>query len=160
MCCCVWQSRICFGFFFLIFAPKVGQMGQKQGFRIYWKFSHYFFLNLVFKKSSYYLLYSCTNPILEKNLLPEIWAKMLLANHITGFLNWLNLQNTKMKKPHEKAWWKNLKLVEKYWSGHGQKWVWKLWSKDTKIGCISKRNKYNKLVFGVLIKIQESLKLL
>ena len=36
-----------------------------------------FFLNLVYKESLYYLLYSCTNPILGKNLIPEIWTKML-----------------------------------------------------------------------------------
>ena len=47
----------------------------------------------------------------------------------------------------------NLKLVEIYWGRHGRKWLWPLWSKDTKIGCISKRNQWNKLVFGVLIKI-------
>ena len=28
-----------------------------------------------------------------------------------------------------------------------------LWSNDTKIGCISKRNQLNQLVFDVLIKI-------
>ena len=41
-------------------------------------------------------------------------AKMLLANQIAGFLNWLYLQNTKMKKPDEKpeektwSWLKNI----------------------------------------------------
>ena len=37
-------------------------------------------------------------------------------------------------------------------------WVWSkmgVWSQDTKIGCISRRNKWSKLIFGVLIKIQE-----
>ena len=51
---------------------------------------------MVYKESSYYLLYSCTNPILGKNLVPEIWAKMVLVNQTTGFLNWLYLQNTKI----------------------------------------------------------------
>ena len=47
----------------------------------------------------YYLLHCCTNPILGKNLVPEI-AKMLLANQIAaGFLNQLNLQNKMMQKP-------------------------------------------------------------
>ena len=40
----------------------------------------------------------------------------------------------------EKAWGKSLKLVEKSWGVCGQKWVWQLWSKDTNIGCILKRN--------------------
>ena len=41
------------------------------------KFSDCFFLNFLYKESLYNLLYSCTNPILGKNLVPEIWAKML-----------------------------------------------------------------------------------
>ena len=32
-------------------------------------------------------LCSCTNPVFEKNLFPEIWAKILSANQIAGFLN-------------------------------------------------------------------------
>ena len=47
----------------------------------------------------------------------------------------------------EKAWffacWYRLMEIKswlkKYLGGCGQKWVWLLWSKDTKIGCISKR---------------------
>ena len=50
--------------------------------------------------------------------------------------------------------------MENYWGGHGEKWVWPLWSQDTKIGCISRRNQRNKLICGVLIKIQESQNLL
>ena len=34
-----------------------------------------------------------------KNLVSEIWAKMLLANQITRFLNQLYLQKKRMKKP-------------------------------------------------------------
>ena len=93
------------------------------------KYSHCFFLNLVQKESLYYLLYSCTNLILGKNLVPEIWAKMLSTNQIAVFFYWL-LSRIK--------WWKspifcmlmqihrNYKLIEKYWFGHGQKWVWSL----------------------------------
>ena len=50
-------------------------------------------------------------------------------------------------------------MVEKPKDGKGQKWVWLRWSKDTKIGCISRRNQWNKLIFGMLLKIQESQKL-
>ena len=115
--CCAWQRQI---FFKKICCPKNGENRPKIGLKLGFfgfigKFSHQFFLNLVYKESSYYLLYSCTNPILGKNLILEIWAKMLLANQIAGFLNWLYLQNTKMKKPDEKAWGKKLKLVEIYW---------------------------------------------
>ena len=69
------------------FYPKNGENGPKIGFfEFIGKFTHYFFLSLVCKESLYLLLYSFTNPILGKNLVPEIWAKMLLANQIAGFL--------------------------------------------------------------------------
>ena len=69
------------------FAPEMGKMGQKQGFfEFIGKLSHYFFLNKVYKEILY-LLYSCTNPILGKILLPEIWAKMLSTNQIAVFLS-------------------------------------------------------------------------
>ena len=91
------------GFFFFIiiyFCPKSGENGPKIGFiGFIGKFSHCIFLNLVYKEISYYLLYSCTNPMLGKNLVPEIWAKMLSANQIAGFLNWLYLQKIEMKSP-------------------------------------------------------------
>ena len=31
--------------------------------------------------------------------------------------------------------------------GYGQKWVWPAWSQDSKIGCISKMNRWNELIF-------------
>ena len=30
----------------------------------------------------------------------------------------------------------NYKLIQKFLGGSSQKWVWPLWSQDTKIGCI------------------------
>ena len=54
--------------------------------------------NLVDKESLYLLLYSCSNPILRKNLVPEIWAKIFSANQITGFLNKVYLLDKMMKK--------------------------------------------------------------
>ena len=67
------------------FAPKIG---QKYSFlNLLENLLINFFLNLVYKESLYYLLYSRTNPTLGKNLVPKISTKMLLANHITGFLN-------------------------------------------------------------------------
>ena len=82
------------------FVPKMEKMGLKIGFfEFIGKFSLEFFLHLVYKESSYYLLYSCTNPILGEIQVSEIWAKMLSANQIAGFLNRLYLQNAKMKKP-------------------------------------------------------------
>ena len=82
MWCCAWQSLI---FWKKILHQKWGKWaknGPKIGFfEFIEKLSHWFFLNLVFKESLYYLPYSCTNPILE------IWAKMCLASQIAGFLN-------------------------------------------------------------------------
>ena len=67
-------------------------MDQKIGFYEFsGKLSNQLFLNLVYKESLYYLLYSCTNPIFVENLVPEIYAKMLLANEIAEFLNQLYL---------------------------------------------------------------------
>ena len=48
------------------------------------------------------------------------------------------------------------KLIEKYWSGCGQKWVRPLCSQDSKIGFMSRKNELNKLIFGVLIQIHGS----
>ena len=97
MCCCAWQPNLLKKKFF---CPKIGENGSKVGFfEFIGKFSHYFFLYLVYKDRLYYLLYSFTNPILRKNLVPEIWAKMPSANQIAGFLNWLYLLNKMIKKP-------------------------------------------------------------
>ena len=66
-----------------------GENGPKIGF---FEFIGKIFLNLVYKESLYYLLYSCTNPILRGKIwFFEIWAKMLSANHIAGFSNRLYL---------------------------------------------------------------------
>ena len=83
------------------FSPKNGENGPKILFfldllenliiNFFWIWSD--------KESWYYLLYSYTNEILAKSLIPEIWAKMLSVNRIAGFLNWLYLQNKMMKKP-------------------------------------------------------------
>ena len=67
-------------------------MSQKQGFlNLLKNLVIIFFLNLVYNERLYYLLYSCTNSIFGKYLVPEIWVEMLLINHIAGFLNRLYL---------------------------------------------------------------------
>ena len=78
-----------------LFSPKIGKMNRKWAKN--WSFFNLmdlvinYFLNMVYNESLCYLLYSCTNPIFGKNLVPGIWAKMLLANQIAGFLNQLYL---------------------------------------------------------------------
>ena len=65
---CVDRSRV---FLKKFFCPQNEENGPKMGFfGFIGKFSQQFFLNLVYKESLYYLLYSCTNPILGKNLVP------------------------------------------------------------------------------------------
>ena len=78
----------------------MGKIGKKKKrfFKFIGKFSHFFF-NLLYNESLQYFLYSCTNLMFGKNLVPEIWAKMLSSNQIKGFLNQLYLQNKMMKKP-------------------------------------------------------------
>ena len=49
-------------------------------------------------RTLYYLMYSCTNPIFGKHLVPEIWNKMLVGNQIAGLLNQLYLSKKTMKK--------------------------------------------------------------
>ena len=104
--CCAWQGWI---FFKKKIVPKIGEMGQKWANGLIRKFSHYFFLNLAYKES-YYFLYSCSNPILWKNLVPEIWARMFLANQVAGFLNWLYFQNTKMKAWFFTCWYRLMEI--------------------------------------------------
>ena len=64
---------------------KWGKLAKSRLVEFVEKFDRSFFLNLIYDKSLYYLLYSCTNPTFRKNLIPDIWAKMLLANNIAGF---------------------------------------------------------------------------
>ena len=40
--------------------------------------------------------------------------------------------------------------------GHGQKWVWPVWSQDSKIGSIVRMNWWNELIFCILVQIQEA----
>ena len=40
--------------------------------------------------------------------------------------------------------------------GHGQKCVWPVWSRNSKINCISKMSRRNKLIFCMLAQIQQS----
>ena len=78
--------------FFLGKWEKCAKNGPKRGFfEFIEKFSHSFFLNLVHKESLYYLLYSCSNLVLGKNVFPELWVKMLVVNQIAGYLHRLYL---------------------------------------------------------------------
>ena len=118
------------------------KMGQKQGFfNLLKKFGCQFLLNLICNEHLYYLLCSCTNPIFEKIFVPEIWTKMLSANQIAGFFNQPCLQNKSMKQPdflYVDTNSHKLKVNQKIWGWHGQRWVWQAQSQDSKIDCISR----------------------
>ena len=58
------------------------------------------------------------------------------------------------------AFWHQLKKT-KSWSvilldGNGQKWVYSIWLQDSKIECISRMSSWNKLIFCMMLQIEES----
>ena len=56
---------------------------------------------------------------------------------------------------------KNLKIISNFLGRHSQEWLWPFQSRESKIGCISRMNRWNKLIFFcMLIQVQESQKLL
>ena len=56
-------------------------------------------MNLIYNENLYYLLCFCTNPILGKIFVFEIWAKMFSVSQIAGFFNRPYLQNKSMNWP-------------------------------------------------------------
>ena len=49
-----------------------------------------------------------------------------------------------------------LKADQKVLGGHCQKWVWPVWSQDSKIDCISNMSRWNKLIFCMLVQIRKA----
>ena len=51
-----------------------------------------------------------------------------------------------------------LKIDQKTWGEgrHGQKWVWPILSRDSKIDCVSRMNRWGEPIFCMLVQIQES----
>ena len=84
---------------------------------------------------------------------------MFSANQISGFCNQPYLQK---KQINEIAWFFcmviqihiDLKLTKIFWSGYGQNWLWPVWSWDIKIGCVSRMNWWDELIFCMLVEIQ------
>ena len=98
----------------------------------------------------YYLLCSCTNPIFGKILVPEIWAKMFSANQVAGFFIQPYLQNKSMKWLvflHVDTNSHKLKVDQEIFGWAWPEWVWSVWSRDSKIGCISRMNWWKELIF-------------
>ena len=51
-------------------------------------------------------------------------------------------------------------LIKNLLGGHGQKYAWSFWSWDSKFGYISKLNRWNNLIFCMLVQMQESWRLI
>ena len=47
-------------------------------------------------------------------------------------------------------------MIKIFLGGHGQKWVWPIWSQDSKIGCISRMNWWHELIFCMMAQIQKA----
>ena len=134
----------------IVFAPKIGKRSQKQGF-----------LNLL-KIQSLIFTYcvSCTNPILWEIFVPEIGTKIFSANQIAEFFNQPYLQIKSIKWPdflhvdrnslklksQSKTFWAGIVKNVCGQSGHG----------TLKLTIYEK--KQNKLIFYILVQIQENLK--
>ena len=117
---------------------------------------------MLYNENLYYLLCFCIDIIFGKIFVPELWAKMFSANQIAGFFTQQNLQKKSVKYRDSCILIQihiNWKLMKKYLGGHGQKWVWPVWSGDSKTDCTSRMNGWNEVIFWLLMQIQESLKL-
>ena len=65
------------------------------------------------------------------------WSKMGVANLVSGFWNWLYLQNEQMELTD---------LKDGFWNEHGQKWEWPVWWRDSKTDCIWRIDRWKKLI--------------
>ena len=115
------------------------------------KLGHQFLLILFHNENLYYLMCSCTNPIFGKIFVPKIWVEMFSAIQIVGFFNQPYIQNKSMKQSDFLQVDTNsckLKIDQKFFlSGHAKKWIRLFWSQDSKIGCISRVNRWNEIIF-------------
>ena len=78
----------------IFFAPKIGKMGQKQGFlNLLENLVINFFLNLVYKESSYYSLYSCIFELFEH------WTMLIVFLFLALILSiWLTIKPSNLIK--------------------------------------------------------------
>ena len=79
-------------------APQKGQWFKNRVCWIYHKIQ--FFLHLVYKEGVYYLLYSCTNPMLEKNLVPWDMNKNVLCQSDCR----ISKSTLSLKQNNERVW--------------------------------------------------------
>ena len=119
------------------------KMGIRFGFLKFLKSLGITVFDVFYNENLYYLLFLWKYLKSKKHLVPEIRRKIPSAYQ-------LHLETKLMKKPYflrvDTNSWK-LKLLEKLLGGHGQKWLWPLWSSDSKVSCISGMKRWNRLVF-------------
>ena len=78
-----------------------------------------------------------------------LWTlKLILSPEWADGINWFFACGHKFKQT--KRWLKNFVV------SHGQKWVWPVWWPDSKIDCIWRMNRWNKLIFCMLVQSQEN----
>ena len=58
--------------------------------------------------------------------------------------------------PFKKKKKKKIFLINNLLGGNGQKWECLIWLQESKIECISGMNSWNKLIFYMMLQIQES----
>ena len=133
-------------------------------------------LNLFCNENVYYLLCSCTNSIFRKNLVPEVYAKMLSANQIAWFLNEIFLQSKLSKSGLKTLKFTRMNPLQEWMDGinwflHagrnsctlkgdqkfiGLAWSRIVWSLDSKIDFISKLNKGINWFFACWYKFRKA----
>ena len=74
--------------------------------------------------------------------------KLTVSEEWTDGINWFFACWYRFTKT--KSWSKY------FWGRHGQKWLWLVCSQDYKTDWISKTNRRNKVIFCMLVQIQES----
>ena len=115
-------------------------MGQKQGFYNLLK-------NLVFIKF-----------VLWWKLI--IFAVFLNKSHILENVCSLDIGQNVPSQSDCQIFWMLIQSQIKYWGGNGKKWVWSVWSLNSKIDCISRMNRWNELIFCMPMQIQKKLKVI
>ena len=81
---------------------------------------------MVYNKSLYYLLHSCTKSIFGKNLVPKIWGKMLLASQIAEFSNQLYLEKKMMTRTWFFACWYRFMEINSWYKNIGVSMIKKM----------------------------------
>ena len=140
----------------VLLPQKYGKWTKKWVSWNYWKMWSLIFTEFVQSWELILFAVFLHKPLCRKTLFPGIWAKMLSPSQIPGFLNQLNPRKNWwnslifcMKFTKIKSWWKCL-------GGSGQRWVLSVWSWYSRRECTSRMKRQNKLIFCILLQIQES----